>query len=79
MIQRNVSGAVEPVSVDISTNGTDWINVGSTSGASFGIDIDECIDSGVIIGEKYSFVKITDLLPRQSGSPYAGADIYSGT
>ncbi|MEZ4524436.1 MAG: hypothetical protein R2941_00745 [Desulfobacterales bacterium] len=70
-----IGAMIEPTSVAISTNGSDWINVGQTSGATSGIDIDAFVDSGVIIGEKYSFVKLTDLLPHQSGSPFEGADI----
>jgi len=70
-----IGSAIEPTSVAISINGNDWINVGKTSGSTSGIDIDAYVDSGVVSGEKYSFVKITDLLPNQSGSPYEGADI----
>lgn len=70
-----IGDAIEPTAVAISTNGTDWIGVGATSGATSGIDIDAYIGSGVDLYEKYSFVKITDLLPNQSGSPYGGADI----
>ena len=70
-----IGSAIEPTSVDISTNGTNWINVGNTSGGTYGIDIDAYLSSGVVLGERYSYVKLTDLLPHQSGSPYEGADI----
>lgn len=70
-----IGDAIEPTSVAISINGSDWIDVGETSGATSGIDIDAYVSSGVVIGEKYSFVKLTDLLPHQSGSPWEGADI----
>ena len=70
-----IGGAIEPTSIEISTDGVNWISIGSTNGSTSGIDIDEFIGSGVIIGERYSFVKIIDLLPHQSGSPTAGADI----
>jgi len=70
-----VGPKIEPTTVYISTNGTNWINVGFTSGSTSGVDIDAYVSSGVIVGQKYSFVKIVDLLPNQSGSPYAGADI----
>lgn len=70
-----IGPSIEPTSVSISVNGRDWIEVGQTEGSTSGIDIDSYIDSGVVLGEKYSFVKITDLLPHQSGSPYTGADI----
>jgi len=70
-----IGSAIEPTSVDISTNGANWINVGNTSGGTYGIDIDAYLSSGVVLGERYSYVKLTDLLPHQSGSPYEGADI----
>jgi hypothetical protein len=70
-----IGDQIEPTSVAISTNGSDWINVGYTSGATSGIDIDAYINSGVVKQERYSFVKLTDLMPHQSGSPYEGADI----
>jgi len=70
-----IGSAIEPTLVDISTNGLDWINVGSTGGGTSGIDIDAYISSGIVLGEKYSYVRLTDLLPHQSGSPYEGADI----
>ncbi|OQY27259.1 MAG: hypothetical protein B6244_11180 [Candidatus Cloacimonetes bacterium 4572_55] len=68
-------GDLEPTDVAISTDGTGWIEVGANSGATSGIDIDAYIGSGVVAGKKYYFVKLTDLLPHQTGSPYAGADI----
>jgi len=70
-----VGGFIEPTEVAISTNGIDWIDVGATSGATSGIDIDAYVGAGVLLGERYSYVKLTDLLPHQSGSPYEGADI----
>ena len=70
-----VGDKIEPTAISISTDGINWIEVGNTTGATSGIDIDQYIGFGVILGQHYSYVKITDLLPRQSGSPYAGADI----
>lgn len=70
-----IGAAIEPTSVYISTNGIDWISVGNTSGGKYGIDIDAYLPSGVIPGSKYSYVKLIDLLPHQSGSPFEGADI----
>ena len=70
-----VGGLSEPTSVDISTNGLDWINVGNTIGGTYGIDIDSYISSGVVLGERYNYVRLTDLLPHQSDSPWEGADI----
>jgi len=70
-----IGPAVEPTAVAISKNGTDWINVGQTEGSTRGVDIDAYLGSGVVLGDKYSYVKLTDLLPHQSDSPYEGADI----
>lgn len=68
-----IGGAIEPTSVDISKDGLTWIAVGATSGATSGIDIDAF--AGVVPGDKYSFVRLRELAPLQSGSPFAGADI----
>lgn len=70
-----IGGDIEPTSVSISTNAIDWISVGSTTGGKYGIDIDAYINSGVVLGERYSYLKLIDLLPHQSSSPYTGADI----
>jgi len=72
-----VGGAVEPTDVAISTDGVNWIDVGSTSGATSGIDIDSYIELGVVLWEKYSYIKLRDKLPHQSDSEYpdTGADI----
>ncbi len=70
-----IGAAVEPTAVDISTNGADWVSVGNVSGSTAGVDIDAFIGSGVILGEQYSFVRLTDLNQQLSGSPFAGADI----
>lgn len=67
----------ELTSVEISINGIDWINVGSTESQISGIDIDAYIGSGVILDEKYGYVRLTDLLPHQSSNQYEGADIDS--
>ena len=71
-----IGAAIEPTSVAISTNGTNWIDVGATSGATSGIDIDAYIGpGGVTLWEKYSYVRLIDLLPHQSGYPFEAADI----
>ena len=70
-----IGGAIEPTAAAISTHGTEWIEVGATSGATSGVDIDAYIGSGVVLWERYAYVRLTDLLPHQSGSPYTGADI----
>ena len=68
-------GSSEPTNIDISTDGVNWIQVGSTSGDTSGIDIDAYIGSGVVQGEKYSYVRITDRNCVDAGLSYAGADI----
>lgn len=71
-----IGDAIEPTYVYISTDGTNWISVGSTSGATSGVDIDAYIGSGVTLGTQYSYVKLVDDdSVHQSGSPYEGADI----
>jgi hypothetical protein len=68
-----IGGAIEPTSVDISVDGLSWIAIGDTGGATSGIDIDSI--AGVVPGERYSYVRLRELRPLQSGSPFAGADI----
>lgn len=68
-------GTKESFSVEISPSGLDWISVGNSSGGTYGINIDDYLSFGVVLGEKYSYVKLTDLLPSETGSPYSGADI----
>jgi len=63
---------IEPTIVEISTDGNTWINVGSTSGGTGGIDIDPWVPSGSL----YSSVRITD--PNNPGyicAAWGGADI----
>lgn len=64
----------EPTMVEISQNGIDFINVGSTSGATSGIDIDpylllESIDWFT----QFSFIRLTDINGNGGSTP--GADI----
>ena len=68
-------GSVEPTAIAISTDGLDWINVGTISGATSGVDIDAYTGDGVVLQEQYSYVKLTDLLPHTTGYPNTGADI----
>jgi hypothetical protein len=70
-----IGAEVEPTNIDISTDGVNWIEVGSTSGATSGIDIDVYSDSGVVLGEHYSYVRITDRDCLTQSPPYPGADI----
>lgn len=70
-----IGGAVESFNVQISTNNIDYIDLGDISGQPSGIDIDAFIGSGVILGEQYSYVRLSDVPPNQSGSPFGEADI----
>jgi hypothetical protein len=69
-----VGAAVETFFVEISTNGSTWISIGTLSGQPTSIDIDAV--AGVTFGAQYSFVRLTDLLnTNQTGFPYGEADI----
>jgi flagellar motor protein MotB len=62
--------AVEPTSLSISHNGTDWLNIGKISGGRAGIDI----ASFVKPGEIFQYVKLTDMKTDCNGD-WPGADI----
>ncbi len=68
-----IGGATEWMNVAISTNATDWIDLGDVLGQPTGIDIDAI--SGVVEGARYSYVRISDIPPNQTGYPYGEADI----
>jgi hypothetical protein len=70
-------GGLDPASVAVSMNGTDWVDVGSVPGGTSGIDIDAYVGSGISLGELYSHVRITDLSTDPTPSPLitVGADI----
>lgn len=70
-----IGPAVEPTDVFVSLNGSDWISVGFVGGATSGVDLDAFTGNGIVIGEKYSYVKLVDQDKRLSSSPFAGADI----
>ncbi len=71
-----VGTAVEATDVYISKDVPNWIFVGRVEGAKSGIDIDEYIGNGVILGDKYSYVKLIDDEQSESGTTStAGADI----
>jgi len=70
-----VGAAIEPTDVWVGLNATDWIYVGATGGSTSGVDLDAYIGSGIVAGVRYSYVRLAELRPLQSGSPYAGADI----
>lgn len=68
-----IGAAVEPTYVEISRDGTNWIEIGRTSGSTSGIDLDSFIPLGAP-GSRFSYVKVIDA-NCASGSPFAGADI----
>ncbi len=61
-------GEIEPTNLEISKNGTDWINVGKIEGGTAFVDIKDYVKRG----ETFNYVRFTDLFT-QSGLP--GADI----
>lgn len=62
---------VEPFKVEISKDGSNWINLGTIEGQPTSLDI----HNKVAPGDKFSYVRITDANSRMSDHPYAGADI----
>lgn len=67
--------SIEPFEVSISIDGIDFVSLGRISGQPAGIDIDAFVGAGVILGGRYTQVKIVDGNARQSGEPFPGADI----
>lgn len=61
---------VEATRVDISVNGYDWINIGKVAGATASLDIDAFVKKG----ERFSYVRLTDL-KESCHSTTPGADI----
>ena len=68
-----IGGVTEWFNVAISTNALNWIGLGNVLGQPTSIDIDAI--GGVVAGERYSFVRLTDIAPSQSGTPFGEADI----
>lgn len=68
-----IGPAVEWFNVGISTDNQTWIDLGDIKGQPSGIDIDA--NGDVVLGAYYSFVRLRDILPNQSGSPFGEADI----
>lgn len=62
---------VEFFQVEISQDGLIWIDLGEFSGQPTGIDIGPFVQPGDV----FRFVRLTDVLPEQSGSPFGEADI----
>ena len=61
-------GEIEPTNIEISKNGTDWINVGKIEGGTAGLDIHDFVQPG----DTFNYIRLTDL-DTYSGMP--GADI----
>lgn len=69
-IGASEGGSAEATRVEISQNGTVWVNIGSTPGGTSGLDIDSF---GFTINDQFRFVRLTDLT-QLTGQP-AGADV----
>ena len=67
-----VGPAVEATLVSISKDGANWIDVGRVEGSVSGIDIDAYTQNGVVAGEFYSYVRLTDVASDRATD---GADI----
>lgn len=65
-----VGPAVEPMHLAISQDGTTWTEVGDIRGGTAAIDIAKVAKPG----ERYRFVRVTDL-KRACNAPYPGADV----
>jgi hypothetical protein len=68
-----VGDVTEIFNVAISTDGLGWIDLGNVLGQPTSVNIDGV--AGVVAGAQYSFVRLTDVLPNQSGAPFGEADI----
>lgn len=66
-----IGPAVEGFTVEISTDGNDYINVGTVSGQPTAIDIGPFVEPE----QSFRFVRLTDDGDGSSGSPTGGADI----
>jgi outer membrane protein OmpA-like peptidoglycan-associated protein len=62
------AGEIEPTSLEISKDGTNWINVGKISGGTAAVDINKFVQPN----EYFYYVRLTDL---NTKSALAGADI----
>lgn len=68
-----VGGVTEFFNLAISTDGINWIDLGNVLGQPTSVDIDGV--AGVIAGTKYSYVRLRDVGPDQTGFPFGEADI----
>lgn len=69
-----IGDAIERYSVEISKDNVTWLLVATITGQPSTIDIDAV--AGVAAGDKYSFVRVSDVAGGStSGRPFAGPDI----
>jgi hypothetical protein len=68
-----IGSATESFNVAISTDNSNWIDLGDVGGQPTGIDIDSI--AGVTAGVFYSYVRLKDIAPNQSNFPFGEADI----
>lgn len=68
-----VGAVVEVFNVAISQDLVNWIDLGDLSGQPTSIDIDGV--AGVVAFAQYSYVRLIDVGPNQTGSPFGEADI----
>lgn len=68
-----VGARVEVFNVAISQDLVNWIDLGDLSGQPTSIDIDGV--AGVVPFAQYSYVRLIDVAPDQTGSPFGEADI----
>jgi len=64
-------GVTENFKLEISLDNMSYIDLGNFQGETLGVDIKPFITPG----DEFRFVRITDLLPNNTGAPVAGADI----
>jgi len=68
-----VGSRVEVFNIAISQDLVNWIDLGDLSGQPTSIDIDGV--AGVVQFTQYSYVRLTDVAPSETGSPFGEADI----
>ena len=68
-----VGARVEVFNIAISQDLVNWIDLGDLSGQPTSIDIDAV--AGEVQFAQYSYVRLTDVDPNQTGSPFGEADI----
>lgn len=68
-----VGNVVETFNLSISVDNINWIDLGNLSGQPTSVDIDGF--AGVVAGAEYTYVRLIDVAPDQTGSPFSEADI----